>query len=83
MILLHPSQLSDIKSQVLIELNKKLFKWDDQLKGIILSFSGVQILNGGRGRIMDDFQWVHHKVRFSAVYIQPSVGEKIRKTLAG
>lgn len=40
------------------ELNKKLMKWDDQLRGVFLAFQNVQIMNGGKGRIMDDFAWI-------------------------
>ena len=68
-ILLHPSQVGEFKIQILAELNKKLSKWDDNLRGIMLSYNKVQILNGGKGRIMDDFASIHYEVRYNAVYL--------------
>ena len=59
------------------ELNKKLNKWDDNLNGIFISYNKVQVLDGGKGRIMDDYASVHYTVRYHAIYIQPSVGDKI------
>ena len=78
-ILLHPSQVGDIKNQILAEMNKKLNKWDDNLRGIFLSYNKVQILDGAKGRIMDDFASVHYQVRYNAIYLQPTVGDIIRK----
>ncbi len=77
--MLHPSQLSDIKSQVLAEINKKLKKWDDQLHGILLAFLNVGIENKCRGRIMDDYPWVHMNVRYTAIYVQPTIGDLLCK----
>ena len=67
--MLHPSQVGEFKIQILAELNKKLNKWDDNLRGILLSYNKVQILNGGKGRIMDDFASIHYEVRYNAVYL--------------
>ena len=33
-VLLHPSQLGDVKKGIVVELAKKKQKWDDELKGI-------------------------------------------------
>ena len=41
-------------------MNKRLNKWDDNLRGIFLSYNKVQILDGGKGRIMDDFASIHY-----------------------
>ena len=35
----------------------------------MLSYNKVQILNGGKGRIMDDFAAIHYEVRYNAVYL--------------
>ncbi len=50
-------------------------KWDDQLKGIVLAFEKVQLMNGGKGRIMDDYSWIQYIVRYSVTYAQPKVDE--------
>ena len=75
--MLHPSQVGDFKNQILAELNKRLNKWDDNLKGVFISYNKVQVLEGGKGRIMDDYASVHYSVRYHAIYIQPTVGDKI------
>ena len=53
-ILLHPSQLNDVKKELFKELQKKKNIWNDELQGMITKFERVQLLNGGRAKIMDD-----------------------------
>lgn len=77
--MLHPSDTVNIKLSILKELNKKLMKWDDQLKGIFLSFDKVQIMNGGKGRIMDDYAWIQYVVRYRVTYAQPRVDQSLCK----
>ena len=67
--------MANIKQSILKELNKKLMKWDDQLKGIVLSLEKVQLMNGGKGRIMDDYSWIQYIVRYRVTYAQPKVEE--------
>lgn len=80
-VLLHPSDTVNIKLSILKELNKKLMKWDDGLKGIFLSYDKVQILNGGKGRIMDDYAWLQYVVRYKVTFAQPKVEQKLCKLL--
>jgi hypothetical protein len=77
--MLHPSDTVNIKLSILKELNKKLMKWDDGIKGIFLSYDKVQILNSGKGRIMDDSPWVQYVVRYKVTYAQPRVDQKLCK----
>ncbi|CDW87943.1 UNKNOWN [Stylonychia lemnae] len=77
-IMLHPSDMVNFKHSIVKELNKKLIKWDDQLKGILVSYQNVCILNGGKGRIMDDFAWIQYVVRYKVTYAQPKVDQKLR-----
>ena len=59
-VLLHPSQLGDVKKGLVDELYKKKQKWDDSLKGICTSITDIRLLNGGRGFIKDDMPHVHY-----------------------
>lgn len=36
-------------------------------------------MNGGKGRIMDDFAWIQYNVRFNVTYAQPKCDDKICK----
>eukprot|EP00347_Sterkiella_histriomuscorum_P023312 403335132 len=80
-IMLHPSDTVNIKHSIMKELNKKLMKWDDQVRGVFVSFQNVQILNGGKGRIMDDFAWIQYNVRFTVTYAQPKIDDRIYGTV--
>jgi hypothetical protein len=68
-----------VKASILQELNKKVLKWDDTLKGMVVSFKDVKILNGGKGSIMDDLPHIHYTVRYTVSYAQPEIGESVRK----
>lgn len=70
-ILLHPSQLNDVKKELFKELQKKKRVWNDPLKGIITKFERVQLLNGGKAKIMDDSPYLHYQVRYICHYLQP------------
>ena len=70
-ILLHPSQLSNVKKEILKTVHKKKKTWDDSLKGIITKIEKVQLLNGGRARIMDDSPYLQYQVRYQVNYLQP------------
>ena len=73
-LLLHPSQMGNIKKEIFKTLHKKKQVWDDSLKGIITKFEKVQLLNGGRARIMDDSPYLQYQVRYTVHYLQPEVG---------
>ena len=47
------------------------------MSNLFISYNKVQVLEGGKGRIMDDYASVHYSVRYHAIYIQPTVGDKI------
>ena len=53
-ILLHPSQLNNVKKELMKELYKKKTKWDDELKGVVVAINEIKLLNGGQGLIKDD-----------------------------
>lgn len=77
-ILLHPSQLSEIKKAVAGELNKKIGIWDHERGGVLVGFKGKRsILNGGRGRVVDTSPWIHLVVRYTAAFARPVEGARI------
>ena len=79
--MLHPSQLGQLKTAVSKELKKKLDKWDHENQGVLVKFIGrKQILNGGRGRIIDTNPLVFITVRYTACFAKPFVGAKISKS---
>ena len=59
-ILLHPSQLDDVKRNILKELKSRKSRWNDELKGVITKISKIMILNGGVAKIMDDSPLLHY-----------------------
>ncbi len=68
--MLNPTQLGEVKENIICELNKNLFKWNDLLKGTPLSYSDVKVLNGGKGQIVDDCPFVRYAVKFNVVITQ-------------
>ena len=77
-ILLHPSQLHDVKKGLFQELHKKKNVWNDTVRGIITRYERVQLLNGGRAKIMDDSPYLHYQVRYIVHYLQPQIGQKVK-----
>ena len=77
-VLIHPSQLSNLKKSVLKELHKKKNKWNDEVKGVITQVSKIQILNGGRGKLVDVETHLHYQVRYEIQFIKPQVGQSIK-----
>ena len=70
--MLHPSALGGVKNEVGRTLKKKLGQWDPERNGVLVAFKGnKQVLNGGRGRIVDTSQFVHLTVRYTGVYAKP------------
>ena len=63
-VLLHPSQLANVKKGIVEELSKKKQKWDDGLKGICTTITDIRLLNGGQGFIKDDMAHVHYQVKY-------------------
>ena len=64
------------------ELKKKVDKWDHENNGLLVRFQGTkQILNGGRGRIIDTNPYVFITVKYTACFVKPYVGAKISKLL--
>ena len=77
-VLLHPSQLHNVKREIVKELVKKLRKWDDRLKGIITKIQHVRILNEGVAQLMDDSAYLHYQVKYQLEYLpMPEIGERI------
>ena len=72
MILIHPGDLSNVKKDVGAQLTKKVGQWDPERSGVLVSFKGrKQILNGGRGRVVDTSPYVQLVVRYTGVYAKP------------
>ena len=59
-LLLHPSQIGELKKNILKELFKQKNKWSDELKGVITAVKNVKVLNGGRAMIKDDSAYLHY-----------------------
>ena len=77
-VLLHPSQLSEVKKAVGSELKKKIGIWDHERQGVLVGFKGKrQILNGARGRVIDTSPWIHLVVRYTANFARPVEGARI------
>ena len=82
-VLLHPSQLSNVKKEIVKELSKKKQKWNDELKGVVTGINEIKLLNGGKGLIKDDMPHLHYYVRYNVNYVQPEVGSKIKAKITG
>ena len=71
-LLVHPSALVNIKQEVSKQMKRKLGQWDPERQGVLVSFKGrKQVLNGGRGRIVDTSPYVHLVVKYTGVYARP------------
>ena len=67
--------MKNIKASIREELEKKKGRWDDKLRGVIMEYRNVKILNNGEGRVMDDFPHVHFSVKYDVTYSQPKLNE--------
>ena len=77
-VLLHPSQLGNIKKSIPLELRKKLKKFDQVNQGVLTKFtSKFRVLHGGRGRIVDTSSYVQYTVKYSCTFAKPTVGAKV------
>ena len=65
---LHPSELTDIKSSVLMKLNDMILQFEQSLNGIVLSYRKVKIYNNSLG-FVDDAA-VHYQVSFLVTYFK-------------
>ena len=78
-ILLHPSQLNNVKRELVREISKKKTTWNEELKGIITKVSHIRLLNGGKALIMDDSPFLHYQVKYTLNYLEPpKVGDKTK-----
>ena len=69
---MHPSNLSNIKHEVGKQLKKKIGTWDPERNGVLVSYQGrKEVLNGGRGKIVDTSPYVHLVIRYTGVYARP------------
>ena len=59
-VLVHPSQLGAVQKDICKQLKRKTGRWDDELKGIVTKISKVEILNGGRAKVMDDSPYLQY-----------------------
>ena len=76
--MIHPSALGNIKSEVAKQLKKRIGSWDPERDGVLVSYKGrKQVLNGGRGRVVDTSPFVQLVVRYTGVYAKPTVGAKL------
>ena len=79
-LLLHPNQLDKVKNAIGQELKRKVGQWDHERQGVLTRFVGKrQILNGGRGRVLDTSPYIHMTVRYSAIFARPTIGAKLCK----
>ena len=74
--------MGELKTAISKELRKKLDKWDHEHQGVLVRYTGrKQILNGGRGRIIDTNPFIFITVRYTAQFAKPYVGAKVRGTI--
>ena len=76
--MIHPSALGNVKSEVGKQLKKRVGAWDPVRDGVLVAYKGrKQVLNGGRGRVVDTSPFVQLVVRYTGVYAKPTVGSKL------
>lgn len=73
---LHPSKLQDVNAGILQHLSSLLFKYQDDLEGIVMAWDkGVQILKkAGAATIHPYFPLVHIEVKTNMLLFKPRVG---------
>ncbi len=77
-VAIHPSETAHPLDGVRRQLNSLLFKFNQSLEGIPLSYSDLQLAAGKEcGRFMAEQPWVHIDVFSSVVVFQPTIGSKI------
>ena len=77
-LLLHPSALGGVKKEVGRQLKRKVGQWDPERNGVLVAFQGKkEVLNGGRGKVVDTSPYVHLVVRYTGLYARPEVGAKL------
>ena len=80
--MIHPSALGDIKREVGKQLKRKIGQWHPESNGVLVAYKGRrEVLNGGRGRVVDTSPFVHLNVRYTAVYAKPTVGARLVGTV--
>ncbi len=83
-VMLHPSDLGNIKKAIPQILKNRLKKFDQVRQGVLSHFtSKFEVLYGGRGRIEGTSPLVGYTVRYSAVFSKPTVGAKIVGKVVG
>jgi hypothetical protein len=77
-VAIHPSETAHPLDGVRRQLNSLLFKFNQSLDGIPLSYSDLQLAPGKEnGRFMADQPWIHIDVFSSVVVFKPIVGSKV------
>merc|ERR1719469_31518 len=77
-LLIHPSALGDVKREVGKQLKKKVGQWDPERNGVLVAYKGKrEVMNGGRGRVVDISPFVHLNIRYTAVYAKPTIGARL------
>lgn len=75
---LHPSKLNDIHAGVLSHLNSLLFKYQDDLEGILMAWDkGVKVQKTAAASIHPYFPLVHIEVKTNMLLFKPKVGSML------
>lgn len=77
-VALAPANIANPLDTVKLQLNDLLFKYNDDLKGIPLSYSDLKFPVGKKhGRIIAEHPWIHLDVLVKIVIFQPYIGQKL------
>lgn len=77
-VAMEPIEYEDAMSAVKKQLNSILFKFNDVLDGIPLSFAELRFPEGKEyGRILGDQPWIHIDVLTKMVIFKPTIGAKV------
>ena len=71
---LDPSELGDVKNNVLKKINETLLWWDDTLNGIVLGYRRVKVTKRGLG-FVEVGSYVHYTVKYVVTYFKPEKGK--------
>jgi DNA-directed RNA polymerase I subunit RPA43 len=74
-VALHPSNAASPFDGVKSQINEMLFRYNEDIEGVLLSYSHVKFSRGkGYGRVMNEQPWIHVDVNAKVVVFCPEIG---------
>ena len=73
-ISLLPVSLGSVKENLEDAMKGFLLKFSAGFGGILLAFQDLEVINGGKGRIIGELPYIHYEVECSALIFKPQTG---------